>query len=340
MRLVVLSENFGLNFSGGCIATAKFLETLQDAFDEVIILAKEIGTHQLNKVQFVTYNLLEEIPALLTQYKSSNTIGYGDFYIAEHFIQANIPYYFTYHDNFPEIAEHHLFDESFAMERMNCYQKIFENAIHIFSVSHAKIPYINQSTNKVTLIRNGVFQKIDKHHVLVPLKDETRKILMAGNVEARKYQKAIDLFELFNEEANLNVQIDIYGLLNDKNLTEKIATFPFVQVKGYTENIPFNNYHLYLNTSLAENLSIAVVDAIANHTPVLTFDVGGLGEVINRNNGYAIPAFKVKEMKTKLLNLNYQHFAQHFDTSTINNFDWNKGAEQMLEIMQNQHSEI
>jgi len=339
MRLVVLSENFGLNFSGGCIATAKFLETLQNAFDEVIILAQNVGIHQLNKVRFITYNHSNEIPTLLTQLKSSNSIGYGDFYIAEYFIEADMPFYFTYHDNFPDVAEHQLFDQSFAIERMTCYQKIFKNAAHVFSVSKAKIPYINVSTNKVTLVRNGVFQQVNKHQVLVPLKDESINILMAGNVDARKYQKAIALFKLLKEEARLNIQIDIYGLLNDNYLAEKIAKFPFVQVKGYTENIPFKDYHLYLNTSLSENLSIAVVDAIANHTPVITFDVGGLGEVIHKNNGYAIPAFQVETMKEKLLNINYHHFAQHFDTSTIKNFDWKKGAERMLKFMLHQHSE-
>jgi len=340
MRLVVLSENFGLNFSGGCIATAKFLEILQNAFDEVIILAHEIGSHQLDKVQFITYNQLEKIPTLLAQYKSSDTIGYGDFYIAEYFIEANIPFYFTYHDNFPDIAEHHLFDPTFARERMACYQKIFKNAAHIFSVSQAKMPYINLSTDKVSLVRNGVFQPVEKQQVLIPLKDESIKILMAGNVEARKYQKAIELFDLLNEEINLNIQIDIYGLLNDKSLAEKIAAFPFVQLKGYAAGIPFKTYHGYLNTSLAENLSIAVVDAIANYTPVITFDVGGLKEVTNANNGFVIPAFQIETMKAKLLSLNYQHIAQHFDTSTINHFDWKKGAQQMLEVMLSQHSEI
>jgi len=340
MRLVVLSGNFGLNFSGGCIATVKFLETLQNAFEEVIILTQKIGTHQLNKVQFITYNQLDEIPELLVQYNSSDTIGYGDFYIAEYFVEVNIPFYFTYHDNFPEIAEHHLFDPIFARERMACYQKIFKNAAHVFSVSKAKMPYINFSTEKVSLIRNGAFQPIEKKQVLVPLKDESLKILMAGNVDARKYQKAIELFNLLKEEKSLNIQIDIYGLLNDKSLAEKIAAFTFVQLKGYAPSIPFKKYHLYLNTSLAENLSIAVVDAIANLTPVITFDVGGLKEVLNSNNGFAIPAFQVETMKAKLLNINYQHFAGNFDTTTIKHFDWKKGAEQMLEIMLPQHSEI
>jgi len=339
MRLIVLSDNFGLNFSGGCIATAKFLETLQDAFEEIVILAQEIGTHQLDKAQFISYNQIDEIQTLLAQYKSPNTVGYGDFYIAEYFIEANIPFYFTYHDNFPDVAEHYLFDPTFAKERMACYQKIFKHAAHVFTVSKAKTAYITQSTDKITLIRNGVFQKVDKHQVLAPFKNETIKILMAGNVEARKYQKAFDLFGLLKEEVNLNIQIDIYGLLNDKNLAEKIAVFPFVQLKGYTANIPFKDYHIYLNTSLAENLSIAVVDAIANHTPVITFDVGGLKEVINSNNGYTIPPFQVETMKAKLLNLNYEDFFQHFDTSTINNFDWKKGAEKMLEVMFYQHSE-
>lgn len=339
MRLIVLAENFGLNFSGGCIATAKFLETLQDAFDETIILAKQIGKHQLNNIQFITYNQTSEIQVLLTQQKSPDTIGYGDFYIAEHFVKAGVPFYFTYHDNFPDIAKHHLFNKTFIKERKACYKNIFEHAANVFSVSKAKISYIKESTNKVTLVRNGVFQSIDKHQVLVPLKDESIKILMAGNVEERKYQKAIGLFELLKEATQLNIQIDIYGLLNDESLAKRISAFPFVNLKGYVSAIPFNDYHLYLNTSLAENLSIAVVDAIANHTPVITFDVGGLKEVISPNNGFAIPAFEVEAMKTQLLNLNYKHFAEHFDTSTIKDFDWKKGARQMLNVMLQQLNE-
>lgn len=330
MRLIVLSENFGLNFSGGCIATAKFLETLESAFEEVIILTQKIGIHQLNNAQFITYNNFVEIPSLLKKYKLPNTIGYGDFYIAEYFIEAKIPFYFTYHDNFPEVANYDLFNDSFVQERMMEYQNIFKNAVHIFSVSKTKVPFIKEYTNQVSLVRNGIYQKVEKFKVKVPLKKEKVKILMAGNIDKRKYEKAIGLFTCLNALFNFNFQIDIYGLLNDNHIAKKIASFPFVQLMGYAKYIPFKNYHLYLNTSLAENLSIAVVDAIANYTPVITFDVGGLKEVVNRNNGHIINAFDIELMANQLINLNYKYFAAHFDIGSIKDFDWVKNANKMF----------
>jgi len=333
MQLLVLVENFGLNFSGGCIATAKFLETMQYAFDKVIILTQKIGFHKLEQVQFIIYEQSSEIPVLLDKCKSPNTIGYGDFYIAEYFINTGIPFFFTYHDNFPDVAKYNLFDVSFANQRMKYYQNIFEKAVHIFSVSKAKMPYIKQYTKRVTLVRNGVFQKIEKLKVSIPSSNEKINILMAGNVDYRKYRQAINLFSCLNIMADFNFQIDIYGLLNHENLSKELSGFSFVQLKGYIESIPFKDYHLYLNTSFAENLSIAVVDAIANHTPVITFDIGGLKEVINKNNGHAIPAFEVESMASQIIEMNYEHFAENFDNTTIENFDWEKNAKLMLDIM-------
>lgn len=333
MRLIVLAENFGLNFSGGCIATAKFLETMQNAFDEVIILAQKVGIHHLDRALFVQYDELNELPKLLHKHNSSNTVGYGDFYVAEHFIKASIPFYFTYHDNFPDIVTHNIFDDFFIEDRLNCYRNIFENAVLVFSVSQAKLNYLRQYTSKVILVRNGVFQRIEKQRVNVPLANEPINILMAGNVDKRKYEKAVELFKLLNEKKNINFKIDIYGLNNDERLANEIEAFEFVALKGYTKSIPFKNYHLYLNTSLAENLSIAVVDAIANFTPVVTFDVGGLKEVINKNNGFVIQTFDIEAMVNQLIDVDYNYFVNYFDTTTIENFDWKKSANQMLDKM-------
>lgn len=335
MRLIVLSENFGLNFSGGCIATAKFLETLEKVFDTIIVLAKEVGNHHLRKVKFIKYNLYAEIPSVLLKYRSANTIGYGDFYIAEHFIEAKIPFFFTYHDNFPDIIEFELHKDSFIEERMKCYKNIFRKAAHIFSVSNAKIPFIEKYTKRFSLVRNGVFQNALMNEIRIPKEDENVKVLMAGNIETRKYKVALDLFSILEKKEIKNIEIDIYGLLNDKLLVEKISEFSFVYIKGFSEIVPFNNYHLYLNTSVAENLSIAVVDAIANRTPVITFDVGGLSEVINKNNGYTIPAFDVNTMATKITEFDFKYFAKNFDKTTIKDFDWQKGALKMQKVMLN-----
>ena len=144
------------------------------------------------------------------------------------------PFYFTYHDNWPEIGKFQN-DEVLSKDMLARYKKIFQSAEMIFSVSDYKIPFISDFTDNVMLVRNGFTQPVSKN-IINQHEDGRLKILMIGNITTRKYEKAIPLFEELTK-LNLDLQIDIYGNVVDEFVFEKLMQFEFVQFKEFKKVI-------------------------------------------------------------------------------------------------------
>ena len=88
-----------------------------------------------------------------------------------------------------------------------------------------------------------------------------------------------------------------------------------------------------------ENLSLSVVDAIANRTPVVAFDVGGLSEVIQDGvNGHLIPPYDSEAMAEAIINAVNQSVNYRFDTRQLEEFDWSMSARKMVETMYKTHT--
>ncbi len=257
-NIVVYSGKFGLEFSGGCIATCRILESIQDYFSSIIVLSQEIGSYNIKNLEHIPCNSIQEATQTLRTTDFEPSIFYGDFFDSIAFVKANVPFYFTYHDNWPEqknLGEKE-FMESFYFESV--YQEIFKKAKMVFSVSDFKLNYIRQFTDKTTIIRNGIQQPIHQKKESRKQRD-TFKILMTGNIDKRKYEKSIEVFSYLNDQEYQNIEIDIFGWKNDKDISSSLQAFPFVHLKGYEKIIHYSNYDLYLSTSFIENLSISVV---------------------------------------------------------------------------------
>jgi len=285
--LVVLTTHFGTDFSGGSTATCEIFKRLQHRFSRVVVVGTQIGTHEFRDLEFRQYYYHREAKRLLSSLASqSNTLFYGDFYNAVILAKQKIPFYFTYHDNWPELGD---LSVSLRIKRLYywpAYKKIFKSAKHVFAVSHLKQVQIKNYTRNVSLVHNGVAQ-LPLHGTLRSCVREN--VLMVGNIDARKYSKAL---ALFNElPGSPNFHIDIYGHLNDT----KIAT-----LKGHVDSVPYHRYRLLLHTSLMENLSIVWCEAIMHGTTILSFDVGAAREVITPERGILVTDYNLKLMSDYL----------------------------------------
>ncbi len=330
LNLIVVSENFGISYSGGSSATAYFLEEMVSEFDSITVLCQNHDDFLNSQINIIEYTDIEDVPRILNNYSPKNTVLYGDFHICHVIADLDFPFYFTYHDNWPEIGN---FEKDVEMSKdiMSKYRKIFQSAEMVFSVSKYKIPFISEFTDNVILVRNGLTQPRSKQ-TLQPYEAGVFRILMIGNITSRKYDKAI---ELFNELAKLklDLQIDIYGNVVDEVLFKQLTRFEFVHFKKFKKEINHSGYHLLLQTSLVENLSLSVVDAINNNTPVLSFDVGGISEVVGGNNGWLIKRFDTIEMIDVLLAIKNKEIFFQIEKSRIKEFDWNKSTSKMLLCM-------
>lgn len=330
--LLLVVENFGLDFSGGSTATARVAEYFEEAFRDLKVLCVRKGKHNLGKTKFIYYDDVSELPSMLDKHSDANTIALGDFHYAYPLVRKNIPYFFVYHDNWPELNRFDLFTKEEGQKTIDKYGEIFANAVEVFSVTDYKIPFISNYNNHATVIRNGFSQALTKK-AQKKLSNGNLTVLMAGNIDKRKYTKAIPLFKKLNDLDSDGIQIHIYGSVKDESIKEQLDKFDFVAVKGFVDNIRYDTYDVLLNTSLVENLSLSVVDALANHTPVFSFDVGGIREVVNESNGKIIADFDVEWMATSLIEFKNEEVNFPFDRTDLERFDWQKSALKMLRIM-------
>ena len=93
--LVVLSDNFGTSFSGGCTATANFVKHWRNYFSTIHVVCKKTDDFLKGEVVVWKYTDQNSLDKVLENLSKKSIIGYGDFYTAEHFIEHKIPFYFT-----------------------------------------------------------------------------------------------------------------------------------------------------------------------------------------------------------------------------------------------------
>lgn len=332
-KLVILSDNIGLNFSGGAIATCRIFGTIQHQFEQIILIGQQLGEHPFNHYQFLEWKTKEQALEHIKSIPANEAVFYGDFFMADYFTFLHVPFFFTYHDNWPDQQQFGKANELLATFYIPIYQRIFSKAIHVATVSKFKLDYVKQFTNKTSLIRNGINMKASKQKTKEIKGNEPVNILMLGNIDDRKYGLALDVFQQLKPLGIEGLNIHIYGHQQHTRLSEQLQQFPFVTLKGFQRSIDFSDYHLLLMTSKMENLSISVCDALANHTPVICFDVGGLNEVIShKQNGWLVPTGNILEMATVLKHITQGTISFNFESQDLSDFDWELAGQHYLKL--------
>lgn len=331
-RLVLFGSRMGLNFSGGSNATVMLFQHIVQAFSEVYVVAKEFGSLPFSR-PYKTIHWTDEQHAieLLKDLNEKDCIFYGDFWDSIYMVKAHVPFFFTYHDNWPE--QKHLdkknWDLSFQMEAY--YKEIFASAIHTFSVTQHKREYIGKSTQTHSLAYNGSCMKPSKFIANTYKGKGLFRILMVGNIDQRKYKLALGVFSTLKKESYTKIQVDIYGHNNSPSLFQQLSLFPFVKQAGFVENIDYTPYHLLLSCSQSENLPISMLESLINYTPVLSFDVGGISELVENNqDGKLVTPYDVKQMAYELEIMISGTYAFSFDRKKLDKFNWNHSAELMI----------
>ena len=326
--LVILTTHFGTNFSGGSTATCEIFSRLEANFKEVIVIGNKLGLHPFKSVKFINYTSWRHAIKIVKDIKSERTIFYGDFYNAIIFVWLKIPFFFTYHDNWPELGTTSFQNGIRSTFYTNIYKQIFKHAIAVFSVSAFKSAFIRKFSKQVHLIRNGFNMTVKTH-----FEEAHSDILMVGTIDDRKYRLAIPLFRLLQKEKNNNLSIDIYGNVEDQKLRNKLNSFPFVTLKSFSEYIPYQSYKILLHTSLMENLPMVYCEAIYHGIPVIGFDVGGASEIVTSITGVLIPPYHIDKMKEELLKLIVNPKKPADGNKISKEFSWGKASTDYLKQM-------
>ena len=325
-KLVILTTHFGTNFSGGSSATCEIFSRIESHFSEIIVIGTQLGQHPFQNLKFIPYRNWTEARQLLKERNGSESIFYGDFYNAVIFTTLKIPFYFTYHDNWPELRHTSLKNRFRSIYYSTIYKRIFKHAELVFTVSAFRIPYIKRYNKNVCLVRNGINSKRPEK-----VYNKKKDVLMVGAIDDRKYRLAIKLFERMDRRDNIS--IEIYGNELDKKIGRALSKFPFVKLRGFSPEIPYSNYKLLLHTSVMENLSMVICEAIYNGIPVLAFDVGGSKEVVTPGNGVLVPPYQINMMAESLYKLMSNGAMDGTDTGILKEYSWEKASSKYLEYL-------
>ena len=289
MNLIVLTKQFG-NYTGATISTIELLRRISSKFNKVTVLTlKSDGTKVKNVQVQVTSGYVDLIKKLK---RERNAIGYSDDHLGFLFSFFNIKYVHTYHGNWPDARKLNFDMFVKSIYFIPLYKCTIREASMVINVSnYMKDGFVKPLNFRNKTIYNGVKQgKLEayKDNRLVKENNSHFRYIMVGNIDKRKYEKAV---KIFNELESRSFQgvIDIYGGLLDKKLVAKLQNYKFVNVKGIIDKINYKNYDALICTSASENLPVSIVESIINGVPVIASNVGGISEIItNKKNGYLV----------------------------------------------------
>ena len=81
-----------------------------------------------------------------------------------------------------------------------------------------------------------------------------------------------------------------------------------------------------------ENLSISICEALEKHIPVISFDVGGLAEVIiNGKNGFLIDEYNVDYFFKIIEFIKKERYKFEFKENILAEFNWTDSANRYLD---------
>lgn len=322
-QLVILTTHFGTNFSGGSLATCEIFARLEEEFSKIIVLGTKIGDHGFEHIEFVKYTSWLDAVRSLRKLRPSDTVFYGDFYNSFLFVLAGRQFFFTYHDNWPEASKISFKHYIEGLFYNLVYRLIFLKARMVFSVSEYKVAYIKKFTDRVSVVRNG-FKRTSNNLQNQQLRQD---VLMVGSVDQRKYKLAVELFSQLEDD---NINIHIYGNIIDPKIEYQLSQFKFVSYMGFHENIPYDNYKIFLHTSIIENLPIVFCEAIHHSVPVLAFKVGGSHEIVKPEDGELVPCYDISYMRARLLDLMSKPFSIKRENTNLALYDWTKASKRYL----------
>ena len=141
-------------------------------------------------------------------------------------------------------------------------------------------------------IDTGLFQPMDKQEARKALGlDPDKKYLLFGAMQATtdKNKGFNLLLEALKNISETNIELIIYG--TNENLDRYDIPIPYRSL-GYIRDEKlmsqlYNAADICVVPSLSENLSNTIMESLACGTPVVAFNIGGNGDMINhKQNGY------------------------------------------------------
>lgn len=236
------------------------------------------------------------------------------------------------------------------------YDKRVRYALHKADLLVSSIPDSYMAIKKYHNLEShiipetGCFDNIDIIEQHRDFNGKYLKIIWVGKFD---FRKRLDIaLETIATVCNSHILFQIYGTGNEEQIktahvySDKLGISDWVQIKwmGNCPNDEIQNAmsdaHLFFFTSVSEDTSTVVMEAISNCLPVLCFNTCGMGYVVNNAVGIKIPLSNprqsVKDFAEKI-----EYLYSHRDVlkqmsencrERRKELSWDNKARQMVEL--------
>lgn len=331
MKLIVLTKQFG-SYTGATVSTIEILKRIAKDFESVTVITMKSEKVNIKNVKILVVPSYKDLISEVRKRKNiQNSVGYSDDHLGFLFSFFNIDYIHTYHGNWPDAKKLNMAMFVKSLFFIPLYKKTLKRAKLVISVSnYMQNKFVKKYAKKSIVIYNGIKQKQTLNY---NKKASNNNFLMVGNVDERKYKNAISVFFKLKKH-KFSGQIDIYGALLDEKIKQKLEQFYFVKLKGTVKNINYKSYSALICTSNSENLPVSIVEALLNRVPVLSFDVGGIKEVVSNGiNGYLFE--KSDDLADQILSFKPINIPQSNTEFLEGTFDWNVSSVKYKKLLMN-----
>tara|TARA_Y100000389_G_C17427054_1_gene500203 strand:+ start:337 stop:1497 length:1161 start_codon:yes stop_codon:yes gene_type:complete len=150
-------------------------------------------------------------------------------------------------------------------------------------------------------VENWFREKVNNSKQKLNLDPNKRYILYGANGGFKSFRKGGDLFlEALNNLKLINEKLEVIVLGGDQNYLEKTHNINFHHRKFNPDIKIQRMYHsssiLTVCPSRGESLPQFIVETILCQNPVVSFDLGGMNEIISHKfNGYLVKCFDTKD---------------------------------------------
>ncbi len=194
----------------------------------------------------------------------------------------------------------------------------------------------------------GCFENIEMSEINRNFDDEVLKIMWVGKFDLRK-QLSIAI-QAVAQTMNKHIQLEIFGKGSTvqeqtyRSLAKEINVEKQLIWHGSQPNskilAAMKSAHLFFFSSISDDTSTVVLEAITSNLPVLCFDACGFGYVVNEEVGIKIPLTNpqqsIKDFATKI---DYLYHNRHILKEMSENckerqqeLSWDRKAEKMVQL--------
>lgn len=331
INIVILTKNFGYNFTGATVATHELIQkwSRYKEVDGITVLTLNVGEYRsVSKLHVIKLKNHRQLKKSAFHLRRKNTIFYSDDHLG--YLLNGLPYVHTYHGNWPEarLISLEMFLKSFYF--INRYGKTIRHASVVVNVSRYMKKFTDTFNKRTVVIRNGVSIRTKVR------KDPSfrKKVLMIGTLEPRKYGRLVELLKVLPDI----IHIDAYGNIKDKKLVEELNQYSNFTAKGFVNfrEIPLEQYDCFLSLSKIENMPISLVEVLNSGIPAVAYAVGGIHEIVNDNCGVLF----TKQVDMKKIAKTLQDIVSGERTFSMSNpelstFDWDISSIEYLRVFKN-----